>query len=208
MPPENEPAPAANDPAPEPDPTSAPEPDPTPELQGDPDALGDPGKRALDSMKDQWKSEKAARKAAEDRIAKITDETEKATASAREDGRREAMDGFRTMLVEANVRAEAAGRLNDPADALSFLDMTQFEVSDDGNVDGNAIRKAIDTLLDGKPYLAAQRGTWNGAADQGPRNGGDGPAQLTRDDLRRMSPDAIVKAKSEGRLNDVLGVKQ
>ena len=32
-------------------------------------------------------------------------------------------------------------------------------------------------------------------------------AKLTRADLGRMSPDEIVKAKAEGRLNDLLGIK-
>jgi hypothetical protein len=34
-----------------------------------------------------------------------------------------------------------------------------------------------------------------------------GPTQLSRSDLQGMSPEAIVAAKSEGRLNELLGVK-
>lgn len=36
---------------------------------------------------------------------------------------------------------------------------------------------------------------------------GNGAAQLSREDIKGMSPDAIVKAKAEGRLNDLLGIK-
>lgn len=32
--------------------------------------------------------------------------------------------------------------------------------------------------------------------------------QLTRSDLAGMSPEAIVQAKSEGRLNDLLGIRK
>lgn len=35
---------------------------------------------------------------------------------------------------------------------------------------------------------------------------GMGPTQLSRDDLRGMSPEAITKAKAEGRLNTLLGI--
>ena len=36
---------------------------------------------------------------------------------------------------------------------------------------------------------------------------GAGASQLTRGDLAGMTPEAIVQAKSEGRLNDILGIK-
>ena len=36
---------------------------------------------------------------------------------------------------------------------------------------------------------------------------GNGSPQLTRADLAGMTPEAIVQAKSEGRLNDILGIK-
>ena len=36
---------------------------------------------------------------------------------------------------------------------------------------------------------------------------GNGATQLTRGDLAGMTPEAIVQAKSEGRLNDILGIK-
>lgn len=35
----------------------------------------------------------------------------------------------------------------------------------------------------------------------------DGPPQLTREDLKTMTPEAIVKAKAEGRCNVLLGIK-
>lgn len=54
-----------------------------------------------------------------------------------------------------------------------------------------------------KPPVAP-RGDWQGNVGEPI---GNGAAQLSREDLKGMSPDAIVKAKSEGRLNDLLGIK-
>jgi len=59
--------------------------------------------------------------------------------------------------VRAEVRAAAAGKLADPSDALRFLDLAQFEVGEDGDIDQDEIADAIDELLTQKPYLAAQR---------------------------------------------------
>lgn len=54
-----------------------------------------------------------------------------------------------------------------------------------------------------KPPVAP-RGDWQGNVGEPIVNGA---AQLSREDLKGMSPDAIVKAKAEGRLNDLLGIK-
>jgi hypothetical protein len=44
--------------------------------------------------------------------------------------------------------------------------------------------------------------------DQGVKTGGNGvPAQLVASDLKGMSPEQIVKARAEGRCNDLLGIK-
>lgn len=110
-------------------------------------------------------------------------------------------------ILRAEVRAAAAGKLNDPTDALAYIDLSSFEVGDDGAVDTDAIGAAISDLVTRKPYLAAEGGRrFQGSGDGGTRKE-TGPAQLTRSDLERMSPDQIVQAKSDGRLNDLLGIK-
>src|SRR5690606_3339290 len=57
---------------------------------------------------------------------------------------------------------------------------------------------ATPAEIPGKPKLRPTPG--NGAAD-------DTPGQLTREDLKSMSPDEIVAARAAGRLNEVMGVK-
>jgi len=111
-------------------------------------------------------------------------------------------------ILKAEFRAAAAGKLNDPADALAYIDLSSFEVSDDGAVDSTAIAAAIADLITTKPYLAAQGGRFQGGADTGTRNE-SGSTQLTEADVKRLSAEGrhaeIVKAKEEGRLRDYLG---
>lgn len=118
--------------------------------------LGDKGKQALDRMKEKLRAERAARLAAEtalreskpaddaDRIAREAEARATAKANAR--------------ILSAEIRAAATGKLSDPADALTFIDTTQFDVGDDGSVDQDDIAEAIADLLAKKPYLAAQGG--------------------------------------------------
>lgn len=54
-------------------------------------------------------------------------------------------------------------------------------------------------------FPASEPKKFQGSGDGGARAGSEGPSQLTREDLKRMSPSEIVKAKSEGRLADLLG---
>lgn len=106
-------------------------------------------------------------------------------------------------ILRAEVKAAAASKLNDPGDALRLLDLSSFEVGDDGDVDTEAIGAAIDDLIKRKPYLAAEGGRrFQGTADGGTRKESR-PAQLTRSDLARLSPEQIVQADAEGRLDDI-----
>ncbi|HLR86229.1 MAG TPA: hypothetical protein VK059_14840 [Nocardioidaceae bacterium] len=111
-------------------------------------------------------------------------------------------------IVRSEIKAAAKGSLADPADAYRFLDVDQFDVDDDGNVDESAIAKAIQDLVTERPYLAAQGGKrFQGSADGGAREGSSKPSQLSRDDLSRMTPEEIDKAHREGRTTDLLNGK-
>jgi hypothetical protein len=57
------------------------------------------------------------------------------------------------LIVAGEVRARAVGKLIEPEDAARYLDLSAFNVSDDGKVDGEKIDRAIDSLLKKKPYL-------------------------------------------------------
>lgn len=174
--------------------------------------LGDPGKRALEAVKDKWKSEREKRRELEQKL------TEQSAAGAGEQpdtdalvrqAEQNATAKANARIVRSEIRAAAAGKLADPKDALTFIDASQFEVDDDGQVDETEVAEAIEDLLKNKPYLAAQGGKrFLGTADSGARKGSSRPAQLTRADLKRMSPEQIVKAKAEGRLDDALGINR
>lgn len=74
-------------------------------------------------------------------------------------------------LVRAEVKAAAAGKLADPADAPRFIDLSKIKVGDDGEPDAKQIKKAIEDLLKEKPYLAGKQ-PWGdvggGGHDQAP----------------------------------------
>lgn len=144
----------ADEPTTPPDPATEPEGEPA----GEPD-LGDAGKAAI-------KAERTARAAAErenkelkKRLDKLEEanlnEVERAIKQARDEAASEAVATANKRIIQAEVKVAAGGKLSDPADAIRFLDLDQFTVDDDGNVDTDAISSAIDELVKGKPYLAA-----------------------------------------------------
>lgn len=181
------------------------------------DALGDAGKKALDAMKAKWKAaEEAQRKLAADfdafRAKAEGKEAELAAAQEAQRVRDEAISAANDRIRKAEVRAAAAGKLNDPTDALRYLDLSEIEVGSDGEVDATAVAAAIDDLIKNKPYLAAQGGQrFQGPADGGARTDATKPAQLSKADLERMSRegkyDEITAAKAAGQFNDLLGIK-
>lgn len=141
------------------------------------DSLGDAGKKALDAMKAE---RNAAKKEARDLKAKLDEALKPKPAEGelpdpdalREEGRRAALEQANQRVIRSEVKAAATGKLADPADALQFLDLTSFEVDDDGNVDTQDLADAIDELLRTKPYLSAQGGRrFQGSGDGGSRNG-------------------------------------
>lgn len=73
-------------------------------------------------------------------------------------------------IIRTEVKAAAKGLIADPNDALAFIDLSQFDVSDDGSVDETDITDAIKDLLEKKPYLAAQVKRFQDSADGGSRN--------------------------------------
>lgn len=192
--------------------TTAQAPDTEEEIEGT-DALRDEGKRALDRMKAERNEWKAKAREAEKRIAELMERVEalenggrvdEAAKAARE-AEAAAIAKANERILKAEIKAAAAGKLADPADALRFLDLSDFEVSPEGDVDAEAIAEAIDGLVKSKPYLsAATVRRFQGSADGGARKGPQEPSQLTREDLKRMTPEEINKARIEGRLNDLL----
>lgn len=136
------------------------------------------------------KRAKADAKRAADLEAELTklrdegaSESEKALAKARKEAADEASKTERERwagrIIRAEVKAAAAGTFGDgddvvrfanPAAALRFLDLDEFEVNDDGEVDSNAVKKALTDLLKREPYLAVKPEQKFGDADQGVRD--------------------------------------
>lgn len=144
--------------------------------------LGEAGVRALEAEREARKKAEREAKATKVELDKIrtasqTDQ-EKALAAAREEGKTEATKAGNAAIVKAEVRALAAGRM-DPKLAVRLLDLDEFSVDDDGEVDDKAITKAIDQLLKETPGLAAAANNGGrGSADQGARGAAVKPADM------------------------------
>lgn len=188
----------------EPTPSDAPEEtpedtpaDPTPPA-GD---LGDPGKKALEAERAaRRRAEKDAKaaKAEADKLREQTQsETEKLLAAAKAEGRAEVLTVANRRLVSAEVRAAAASKLHDPADAIAHLNLDDFEVSEDGEVDQQAITAAIADLVEAKPYLAA-------GATPKPTGSPDGGAR--EPNQPQSLDDRIAEAQQAGDVRTVLAL--
>lgn len=142
-------------------------------LEGE-EALSDPGKQALDRMKAKARAALERARVAEAKLNELTpaDDAERITREAES----RALAKANGRILSAEIRAAAAGKLSDPTDALTFIDLSQFDVGDDGEVDQDEIAEAIADLLTKKPYLAAQGGPKTPKADLSQGAGGRGAA--------------------------------
>jgi membrane protein involved in colicin uptake len=175
---------------------------------GDTDKLGDAGKKALDSMKSKWQKERDARKALEAKLtaADNKDDQTQDPAELRKQAQAEARAEVLKERALDKVEAKAARLFADPEDARALLATRVDDFVDDGQVDVDAINEALTDLLSKKPHLAAATAKrFQGGADGGARKGSQ-VSQLTEQDLTRMTPQQIDKARLDGRLNDLLGV--
>lgn len=156
----------------------APEPETAPEVEqpgtGDPEPedapLGPAGQKALAAEKERRKAEATKRRELEARLAEMEAKHGDAAEIERRQFEQAALSRANDRIRKAEVKAAAAGKLANPADALLFLQLDQIEVGEDGEVDGEEISTQIDALLQERPYLAARPpGRFQGGIDQGPR---------------------------------------
>jgi hypothetical protein len=101
-------------------------------------------------------------------------------------------------LSDANLRISfyesgAAAQLQDPADALKFLDLTELKPDDDGKFKDKDVLSAVEALIKKKPYLA------KGKSDDGDGSDGNGDGQASgrRTSGRRTSKDELDRQKLE-----------
>ena len=129
------------------------EPAVTPEPTAEP--LGDGGKAALDAER---KARKAAEKQARDAQAQLDKLTEasqseqekaiaKAVKEATDAAKAEVTNEFRSKLLNAEIRAQAAGKFANPDLATRVLDIDADDVFDDDGIKKDAISKAVDDFL-------------------------------------------------------------
>jgi len=144
------------------------------------------------TWEDRAKADKKRADAAEaelDKLRKATQsEQEKAIAEAKAEGRSEALDVANARFVKAAVITAAAGKLADPSDAAALLDLSDFKVDDDGNVDEKAIAAAIEKLVETKPHLAGKgAGRPSGDGGGGPRGDPAGGSKSMNDLIREKA---------------------
>jgi len=132
---------------------------------------------------------------------------EQALDAARREAREEVLKKANERVVRSELKAAAAGKVKNPALALKLIDMSEIDVSDDGEVDADAVSDAITTLLDEYPELAVDAAKFGGSADQGSKGRQSAPSQLTREQIKDMTPAQIMEARAAGRLDRVLGIK-
>ena len=184
------PTPTPTPEAAQPDASATPTPDtPTP------DTLGDGGKKALEAER---RARRDAERSAADLAAKV---------KAFED--RDKSDAERMADQIASLKAEAEAAKADalrsrivnetglPANLAKFLPT---------GGDEEALRTNAAELL----AAMAPAGPRTPAPDpaQGAKPGTTGPTQLTAADIDRMTPEQVVKARTEGRFDDLLAGKQ
>lgn len=181
-------------------------------VEAPPAELGENGVKALQAEREARKAaERQAKEFAEQleaiRREQMTDQ-EKALDAARSEAadaaRAETAAAYERRLLEATVKAQAAGRFRDPADALRLLDLTDLPRGDDGVIDETAIGAALDQILTEKPYLGTDQTPQWPAGDGGPQ----GPeaartfsrAQLRDPEFFAKNREAILLAQREGRI--------
>lgn len=163
-----DPAPPVTDPQPQPDPPADPPPaDPAAELEK---------WKALARKHEARSKENAGKaKAFDDAEAANATEAEKLTARV-EAAEKRAVE-LRDRAVQAEVKVLAAD-FADPSDAAAFLDLSKYAA--EGDIDTDAIKADLATLLTAKPHLAKAK-TPVPDLHQGARGGGD-PVDLRKAD--------------------------
>jgi chromosome segregation ATPase len=140
--------------------------------------LGDAGKKALDAMKTERNTARSEVRSLKAEIAQLRAEVankekpaeEVALENARAEARAEAKSKADERILKSELKALATGKLEYPEDAHMYINLSDFEVDDDGNVDSDSLNDAIADLLKTRPRLAAgEKPRFEGGGDGGAR---------------------------------------
>lgn len=133
------------------------------------------------------------------RQAQMSD-AEKAIDQAKAEGRSSALSEVGTRLATAELKAAAAtAGVAIPEGLSELLDVSKL-LGEDGNPDSTAITALVGSFTPTTPPPP----TFSQNVGVGPQGTNSVPGQLTRDDLKRMTPTEINKARKDGLLNTLL----
>jgi len=187
--------------APDPDPKPDPDPDPAPEPKPEPGDWQAQARRHEREAKAARKRAEAAEKALQERQDADKSEQEKALDQARkeaaDEARSEITGQVRGKLLKAEIKALAAGTFADPDDAHRLLDLEDEDIfNDDGDIQTDALKSALEDLLERKPHLKADPPNGrkpSGDADAGKGKGAkDLESQSVEDHLKRIQKTAAT----------------
>lgn len=80
-------------------------------------------------------------------------ELEKAVKAARDEATTAERTRTASILAAAEARAQASERFQNPATAVRLLDLSGVPVTEEGEVDANAVKGLLDALAESDPYL-------------------------------------------------------
>ncbi|MER7208544.1 hypothetical protein ABT340_15845 [Streptosporangium sp. NPDC000239] len=130
--------------------------------------------------------------------ANMTD-AERSVAEAKELGRREALESIATQRAQDKLEAAAAKAGVDLTPVMGALDVSKFVA--DGDVNTQAIGDFVAQVASQfAPPKGPKFAQGLGIGPQGSSSAG----QLTRNDLRGMSPREIAQARKAGRLDALM----
>lgn len=124
-------------------------------------------------------------------------ETEKLIESAKAETAKQLRIEFASKLVDAELKATLNGRVLDGGALLEF-NKNSF-ITDEGDVDSIAIQSWVD---------AHSKSASTPAPDLGQGARGTNPSKsliTSREELSNMSPEEILQARKEGRLDKLMG---
>ena len=143
-----------------------------------------------------------------DRLAEASkSELEKAQEAAQTNAQR--AQALLDRTIKAEIKALASQGFADPEDASAFLDLSKY-ANGDGDVDSDAIKADLADLLQRKPHLGKSPESRVPAPNPAQGSSGSGPSgasQITDpSQLDSMSPEEIMQARKDGRLNRLMGI--
>lgn len=137
--------------------------------------LGPAGEKALAEWKQRAKTAEQLARDQSTRLQEFEDaqKTEAQKLAERAEAAEQRAAKATQQAVASHIRAAATGLLADPQDAVDALRAEEF-LGADGEIDGEAVKAALDALLVRKPHWKAEQGPRNPRPDpsQGPRPGG------------------------------------